>query len=82
MSSYAHICKKNHCTSFPPTLATCPIKPLKPFFKDVEQIVKEPLGTGCYGSVVEVRCKSTSTIYAAKKFRGDLLKDGNFDKKF
>ena len=68
--------------SFSPTLATSPIRPLKPFFKDVEPTVKNPLGTGCYGSVVEVRCKSTGGVYAAKKFRGDFVKERNFEKKF
>ena len=69
-------------TSFSPTLATSPIRPLKPFFKDVEPTAKELLGTGCYGSVVEVRCKSTGGVYAAKKFQGDFVKERNFEKKF
>ena len=41
---------------------------------------KKPLGSGCYGSVIEV--KYNSSIYAAKKFRGDLeLEIRNFEEK-
>ena len=36
----------------------------------MKQTAKKPLGSGCYGSVVEV--EYSGVIYAAKKFRGDL----------
>ena len=63
-------------------IATAPIIPLKPFIKDVEPAGEDPLGIGCYGSVVKVICKSTGAIFAAKKFRSDFLKEKNFEKKF
>jgi len=64
--------------------ATDPIIRLKPFIKEVEPAGEVPLGRGCYGSVVKVRCKSTQAIFAAKKFRNDFLKGENinFKKKF
>ena len=48
----------------------------------MKQTDKKPLGCGCYGSVVKVRCTETGTIFAAKKFRGDFVKVKSFDKKF
>ena len=60
------------------TSATNPIIPLELFCKDVEPTAKKPLGSGCYGSVIEV--KYSSAIYAAKKFRGDL-EIRNFEEK-
>ena len=51
---------------------------MKLFCKDVESAAKKPLGSGCYGSVIEV--KYNGVIYAAKKFRGDL-EIRNFEKK-
>lgn len=64
-------------------IATDPaLIPLKPFIKVVELAGEDPLGSGCYGSVVKVRRKSTGEIYAAKKFRGDFVKEKNFGKKF
>ena len=49
---------------------------------DVEQTDKKPLGCGCYGSVVKVRCTETGTIFAAKKFRSDFEEQRGLDKKF
>jgi len=63
--------------------ATDPIIQLKPFIKEVEPAGEVPLGRGCYGSVVKVRCKSTQAIFAAKKFRNDFMKEKEkFDKEF
>ena len=61
---------------FSPTSAT--MIQLKLFCKDVEPTAKKPLGSGCYGSVIEV--KYNGGIYAAKKFRADL-EIRNFEKK-
>ena len=68
-------------TSFSPTFATSPIKPLKPFLKDVDPTAKEPLGTGCYESVVEVRCKSTGAWSSCCE-EILLVRERNFEKKF
>lgn len=48
---------------------------------DVEQTDKCVLGSGSYGSVVKVTCKTTDAEFAAKRFRDDFDKK-DFQKKF
>ena len=54
--------------------------PSKP--RIVEPTDRRPLGNGCYGSVVAVRCIMTGDIFAAKILRDDFEKDENFETKF
>jgi len=48
----------------------------------VEPVRENPLGNGCYGSVVKVRRNSTQAIFAAKKFRNDFKKEESFGRRF